>query len=420
MPKLILIPLATVLLLIVAAAILIPLLLDEEKVLKMAATTLYEETGATLTVTGETSLSLFPTIGIYLADAALALPGEKQPGLHARSLEIGVQLMPLFSGNMEVDSISLDGVSVRIESAAEQADLDTSKLSDEQLDAFYAKRRQTMAAEGDATGAEVALALPMALNVKQLLVTDSRLELVDSATGESTIIELVRLETTDLNLDAKPIPVDLQLRLTGKQAVDLDLEGNIRVDQQHQTVLLDAVSLVIGGVTAQPLKLQSSGTVDLSRQVADLQLALQVGATRGEGTLRYANFESPQIDTQLQLNLFDPALLALAGPEAAAEASGNNTAASGDEPLPLDAIRLIDTRADLTIEKAVFDAHTVNNMQVKLRAVDGVIDISTLTGDLHGGKLDLKATFDGKHSNAVLNTSGSLVDMDIATALAAA
>ena len=146
MPKLILIPLATVLLLIVAAAILIPLLLDEEKVLKMAATTLYEETGATLTVTGETSLSLFPTIGISLADAALALPGEKQPGLHARSLEIGVQLMPLFSGNMEVDSISLDGVSVRIESAAEQADLDTSKLSDEQLDAFYAKRRQSMAA----------------------------------------------------------------------------------------------------------------------------------------------------------------------------------------------------------------------------------------------------------------------------------
>ena len=123
----------------------------------------------------------------------------------------------------------------------------------------------------------------------------------------------------------------------------------------------------------------------------------------------------------MQLNLFDPALLALAGPQAAAEETADTDAGNGngDEPLPLDAIRLIDTRADLSIERAVFDAHTVNNLQVKLRAVDGVVQVSSLTGDLHGGKLDLQATFNGQHNTASLKTNGGLTGMDIATALAA-
>ena len=121
----------------------------------------------------------------------------------------------------------------------------------------------------------------------------------------------------------------------------------------------------------------------------------------------------------MQLNLFDPALLVLAGPEAAAQANEESAPASGDEPLPLDAIRLIDTRADLSIARAVFDVHTVNNLQVKLRAVEGVIQVSSLTGDLHGGKLDMQATFNGKHNTATLDTTGGLTAMDIATALVA-
>jgi uncharacterized protein involved in outer membrane biogenesis len=243
---------------------------------------------------------------------------------------------------------------------------------------------------------------------------------VDPTAHKSTVIELVRLETTGLNLDGKPIPLELQLRVPGEQAIDVALNGSIRIDQQAQVATLEAVKVVINGVAAQPVKLQTSGSIDITRQVADLQLALELGETKGSGTLRYASFESPQVDASLQFNLLDPALLVLAGPEAAAEAGGDTTApTSGDEALPLDAIRLIDTRLDLSIDKAQFGAHAVNNMRAKLRAVDGVIQVTTLNGDLHGGKLDLQATFNGKHSTAKLKSTGSLTAMDIATALAA-
>jgi uncharacterized protein involved in outer membrane biogenesis len=58
-------------------------------------------------------------------------------------------------------------------------------------------------------------------------------------------------------------------------------------------------------------------------------------------------------------------------------------------------------------------------MVVNIRAVEGIVRVNALSGELHGGKLDLKGVFNGKHNTASLNTSGSLTDMDITAALTA-
>ena len=419
MSRLILIPLAIILLLVVAAGILVPLLLDEEKVLAIASAQLQEQTGATLTVGGDTSLSLFPVLGISLADASLTLPGEEEAAVHTRALSIGVQMMPLLSGNVQIDSIRVDGLTAKLVSAEQPPGVDTSKMNDRELDAFYKARRQAITQAGDAAGAEVALAVPLALNVAQLIVTDARIESIDATTDESTVIELIKFEASSLNLEEKPIPIAAQVRMPGEQVIELDMEGVIRINQETQQLSLDDLQVQIRGATAQPLNATISGKIDTPRQIADLQLKLELGPTRGAGTLRYASFESPQVDTVLQLNLLDPALLALAGPDAAAQAQSEAAPASGDEPLPLDVIRLIDTKAQLSVEQAVFDAHTVTDVLIKLRALDGVVKVSTFTGELHGGKLDLTATFNGKHNSARLVSAGTLTQLNIASALAA-
>ena len=53
-------------------------------------------------------------------------------------------------------------------------------------------------------------------------------------TGESTVIELIKLEASGLNLEEKPIPIAAQVRMPGEQAIELDMEGAIRVNQQTQ------------------------------------------------------------------------------------------------------------------------------------------------------------------------------------------
>jgi AsmA protein len=419
MPRVLLIPLVLLVLLIVTAALLLPVLVDKEKVLRLAAETLHEHTGATLTVAGDAKLSVFPTLGVALSDAAITLPEQRQAELnggavHIGALRIGVQLLPLLRGKVEINTLVLDGVKASMQAGATQENDNNSARSDADLDALYAIRRERMAASAQAASTPTPMAMPLALHVKQLTITNARLEILDTGGAAPKVIELVHLHASDLNLEGAPIPVDLSLRLPGKQVIDVNVKGGVRVDLQHQNATLEEVQLTVTGALANTLQLRTSGVLDLSRQSADLQLALEVGETRGTGTLRYASFESPQIDSVLQLNRLEPALLALAGPDALAAA-----APTGDEPLPLDALRAIDAHTVLDIEQARFGAHTVNNLHTAVHAIDGVIQIAELSGDLHGGKLNASGTLNARHQAVTLETSGTLTHFDLASTLTA-
>jgi uncharacterized protein involved in outer membrane biogenesis len=419
MLRLVLIPLAAVFLLLIAGVLMLPLLLDKEKVLEIATDQLHQRTGATLTVAGETSFSLFPVLGISLEDAAVAMAGETEPGLRTDALSIGVRLRPLISGTVEIDSLEVNGLLVRTTSAPDAEAVDTSRMSDQELDAFYAARRAMREQAGANAGAGAAIGLPLALNVAELLLTNARFETIDGETGEVSVVEVPRFKATELNLAEKPIPLSMELRVEGVPPVIARLDGVIKIDQAVQRITLDRLSLVVSGATREPLKLETRGDVDIDRQIADLTLELELGPARGEGTLRFASYESPQIDTELKLNQASPALFALAGPEGAAGASGETSPVNGDAPLPLEAIRLIDTRAKLAIEQVLLEPHELNEVNISLRAVDGVMTLHRLTGMLHGGQLDLTATFNGKHNTASLKSAGKLEALDIETALAA-
>ncbi len=397
--------------------LLLPLLIDKEKILDLASATIKEQTGATLVVGGDIGLQLFPRIGVTLADVSLTMPEERQAGLQIKSLELGLQLLPLFSGRIEIASLKLDGLTSRIPAQEKQDKVDTGKMSDQELDAFYAQRRKIQAEAGSAAGSQAALALPLALNVKTLKLTNSTVELLNTGGAAPTVIELRDVEANDLNLDARPIGLQARVRLPGEPPIELTLRGTVRVDQQRQVVVLDTVELEIAGATAQPITLQAQGEADLNRQLADLQVVLQIAQARGEGKLRYAGFESPLIDADLHFNLLDPALLALAGPEAAADAG--NAPVGGEDPLPLAGLRNIDTRADLTIDKALLGGHAIDKLELTVRAVDGVIHISSLTGVVHGGQLAMEGTFNARHNTATLATTGTLAGLDIADTLAA-
>jgi len=424
MSRTLLIVLATPVVLLILAALLIPLLLDEEELLAIAADTLEEQTGAILRVDGGVDFSIFPNVALELGDASITMPGEQTMSLKVASLGIGLELMPLFSRKLEIGDIAIDGLVITVQSAPELPALDTSTLTDEQLDAFYQKRREVLKSATQVAGQDSIAALPLALNVGKLAVVNSRLELLSADRKETTTVNIVALEVRGLNLDDKSMPISLRLQLPGEAGappIAIDLQGDIKVNAGSRQLTVENLEVAVRGVMAQTVTLKASGVLEMMNQVADLNIELALGELRGDGSLRYASFETPQINAKLHLNKFDPALLALAGPDAAAAAQRNSTAekegVAGDQALPLDAIRAIDTRAVLLIDEANFAGHAVKNMTVKLRVVDGVAKLNALTGTVHGGKLDMKATFNAKHNTAKLNSMGSVKGLDIAQAL---
>ncbi|QIB65338.1 AsmA family protein [Kineobactrum salinum] len=404
------------LLLILLAAILLPLVLDEEQLLALAAERLEQSSGAQLTVHGDSRLSLLPRLALTLDEAELALPGKDQPDITVQRLAVEVRLLPLLSGTVAIKGIELAGLVATVPAQPAQPAVDTSTLSDAELDAFYEARRQAVR-DAAANSAGAALGLPLALNVQRLNISDARIVLLQADGGEPRMIELVALTATDMNLAGEPAALNLQLRIPGANPVALSLDLRFSADLDQQRVQLQSLVADIEGATRQPLQLRASGPVDLERQVAELELALESGTMTGAGNLRYASFESPQIDTTLQLSELNPALLVLAGPEAATEAG--DVEADGDAPLPLHALRLVDTRAALQVERAVFGLHSIEQLQLKLRVVEGIATLETIRGRLHGGELDASAVLNGQHNTARLETRGELTGADTALLLAA-
>ena len=271
MPRILLTTLVLLLLLIMTAALLVPLVVDEDKLLEIAATALKDQTGATLTVAGDIQFSLLPTLEISLADAAITLPQKQQPNLRAGLLQIGVRLLPLIGGDIEIDSIVLNQIRARIESGADENKVDTTALSNEELDAFYAKRRSSLTTSGETIGA--ALMVPAALRVNRLTINDAQLDFIDPTADAPNRVEIVRLHARRLNLDGGAIPVEATVLLVGDQPLELSLNGDIRLDQAQHKVTLEEFKLALTGATADPFELLTSGVIDLERQTADLQLA---------------------------------------------------------------------------------------------------------------------------------------------------
>jgi AsmA protein len=419
MARILSITIGILLLVILLAAVLLPMLIDKDEVVALATDAVKEETGATLTIDGELELSIFPTLSIDFESAALTFPEKSEPDLEIGSASIGVQLMPLLSSQVEISRIAIDGVVVRTQSTPEDKPVDTSEFSDEQLDAYYAKRQKEREEANEASGAEAALAVPLALNVASLSVKNARIESLDIETDTTSIVVIDSLQASDLNLDGRSIPLELSLNIPGEQALGVSLEGSIDVDLPADKVSFKDLDVQVTGATPQPLELALSGTFALSKQIADTKLSLSMGEVKGNGKLRYASYESPQIDADLKLNLFDPVLFALAGPEAAAEA-GDTEATTGDEPLPLDALRAIDTKAQLLIETARFDAHNIKNLKVNMRVNEGVANLRKIKGKVHGGTIDASAKFSGRHTTGTLTTKGRVTDLDLDRAMTAA
>ena len=408
------------LLLIAVAIIALPLLIDEKALVAIAARQVKERSGIELSVDGAASLSLFPRLSLVSTEVRVEVP-DQGSRIQARRLATGVALLPLLRGTVEIDSVIVEGLRIerRLDSeAAEAVAADTTALSNAELDAYYALRRRMRESAG-AEAAASALAAPLAFEVGELALTDIRVVSVDDAGEVLSELQLRRLHSRDLNLDGRAMPLSAEIAIPGEAPVAIQLNGAFSADLDAETIALKHLEAQISGATREPLTLTVAGAVNLATQVADVELALRSGALEGGGTLRYARFESPQIDAALALTELNPALLMLAGQESASASAAGAAPDQSDSALPLHALRLIDTRASLTIEQVVLGAHTLRDVDARLRVLDGVASLDPVSAAVHGGQIEFNAVFNGRYNQASLRTAGGLRALDVGRAMQA-
>ena len=97
------------LLIIIAAIIIVPMLIPMETYKNQVVSLVKEQTGRDLRIDGDIGLSFFPNIGVSLENVGLSNAEWAKEGEMAsmQEMRVALKLIPLFSGNVEVDSFVL-------------------------------------------------------------------------------------------------------------------------------------------------------------------------------------------------------------------------------------------------------------------------------------------------------------------------
>lgn len=96
-------------LIVIAAIIIVPMLVPMESYKGKVVAIVKEQTGRDLRIDGDIGLSFFPNIAVSIEDVGFSnAPWAKEPEMASmKEMRAALKLIPLFSGNVEIDSFSL-------------------------------------------------------------------------------------------------------------------------------------------------------------------------------------------------------------------------------------------------------------------------------------------------------------------------
>jgi len=175
-------------LVIVVLAVLVGALffLPGERIASIAAEQITKATGRTVTLSGETRISLYPVLGVATGTVEIANAdwSDAGPMLRADSLKIGVKPAALFGGDIRITGLEATGPEIRLERAAD------GRVNWELGVEGVAPSGQAADSAAPATSRRLALTLDRAL------ITGARLLYTDHSAG--TVEEL-----RDLDLDLR-------------------------------------------------------------------------------------------------------------------------------------------------------------------------------------------------------------------------
>lgn len=109
--------LAGIIVILIAAVVAVPMFIPMETYKSQIQKIALQQTGRELKIGGDISLSFFPSIGVEANDVAFANASwAKTPDMATmKSMHVSLKLLPLFSGNVEVDSFTLKDPVINLE-----------------------------------------------------------------------------------------------------------------------------------------------------------------------------------------------------------------------------------------------------------------------------------------------------------------
>ena len=430
--KKVLIGLGVLLAVIVVVALVAPSFVDLNQYKDQVTAQVRAMTGRELVIAGDIELSVIPSIALKADDIRLSnAEGASAADMVAlKALRVRVALLPLLSGDVQVESVILREPVIEIESFADGGtNLDFRPETSTGTEAT---------AGGGLPGDGAGAGQDQAVQLDSVVIENGTVIFRDQAAGTVERIENLDLSfkagslmgpfEAEGSLTARGMPLELTLQ-TGRMAdgpmavalslgasenrggvrftgalseagPDGELSGRLELEAPDLRALLAAVqagaSADLPAGLAQAFSLQSS--VNLSKRggnIGDIELTL--GQTRATGALNLTMGEVPRADLALVVGTMDlDALMARAAPGSGGRDSSGETAesdkakADSNEPaesspdelgLPTDFAGSV----DLIVDAVAFNGAVLRNLRANAALDNGEITVNQIGALLPGG-----------------------------------
>ncbi len=432
----------------VAAALIAPGFLDWNQYKSDITAQVQSATGRRLAIDGDIGLTILPAPALNVSAVRLAnAPGARTPDMVTLgSLEVRVALMPLLSGEIQVDSLRIVRPRIFLEVLADGR-------PNWELGGPADTRRKPTASGG---AADDALA---GLRLDNVLVEEAEISFFDATTGLEEKIGSLTAEVAvpsvtgpyqakgslvarDLPLvfdvsagkyaAAKPLAFTIGLDIAkgagrvslqgsmSKPSADGTLTGSVSVDAKNAQKLIEAVMAAVGGeVPALPGLSQAialRGDVSANVTEAGLNnLELKLGETTAAGAVSTKLGDKPSVDLALDVNRVDlDAWLAAADTGKPAKKPEGDAAPAEPFALPAD----LTGTAAVTVDAVTYRGRAIRQVEASAGISGGVVTIEKFGAQLPGGaRVDAAGTvqavegvpkFEGNVSTAADNLRGVL------------
>jgi AsmA protein len=385
--------LAIVLTLVIGVTVYLTMFFDLNNFKPQIVDAVKKQTGRDLQISQDLSWSVFPSLGIKLGGISLSNPNGFTPAsmLDVNEAVANVALMPLFSQQIEVDLLKLDGLTLNL---VTQKDGKTS---------FDGLTAETSAEKPQSTSSNSEAMSLQTLDIGGIELTNTNINIIDMASNTTQTFSLKSFtlgqfslgQFADFAYEFSATLPDMQLASSG--------QGNVKVDQALQNVTINDFDMVhkaqgdsLPGkaITAE---LSTQMTMALDAKTIELQLtkmsAMDLAAT-GDIKINYGN-SIPKIAMNLDVGDIDVDALLPKQEGDAKETEATSETASTQEP-DLSALKSIDLTLNLTAKSIKVSNLLTQNWQMKMAINKGVLTLSSLTADLYEGKLALSAKLDGR------------------------
>ena len=299
---------------IVLAMLLVPMFIDEQALLDMAQEQVQTQTGGELVVEGDTELSFFPRFGLRLEGTSLSLPAQTEydPGIEASiaELDVGLSLLPLLGGNVDVGTIVIAGVTADITEpqALPPAPEPRPIMSDREWEKRGEIIRQTKTEERQRQLDEGGGISGIAIMAEAIQIEDITVIQRTRDGALSNKIRIAALTLTDVNTQNEPMQLEGALTVLGDGStapLDIALDGAIRVASDFSKIEIEALQTEVLGALTQPVKSALNGAFVMTPAKADFTLSASLPGGDITGQLVWSALESPEIKLDISTARLD-------------------------------------------------------------------------------------------------------------------